>query len=189
MSVGFASFRLGIAELAILGLIAPTQCDDLPEWSVEDMAVFRQAADQVLRNGENVPRPFRNGWDALTEARQAVENMESGWWPQVDVSGGLDDQGIIPVHDLTLPALWGAECLLARMAHRNLLASVPAVQAVELFIDRANDRLEALQVCQREGRVADDVPSLEDACDDLSDALAEAGPVFMVWPDAKPEPA
>ncbi|MBM3097585.1 hypothetical protein JRX38_06060 [Gluconobacter cerinus] len=188
MSVSFASFRLGIAELAILGLIAPAECDDLPAWSVEEKKIFRRAADLVLRGGETIPCPLGDGRDALTDARQVVEDMDPEWWPHVIVSDDPGASVATPIHDLTLVALWGAEWLLAQMTLRGLLGADPAVQAVELFLDQAEGRLEVLRACQRDGLVADDVSSLEVACDDLSDALTEAGPVFILWPATEPEP-
>lgn len=191
MKIGFSSFRLGIAELAILGLLFPAECDDLPEWSGDERNIFRRAAVQVLKNGENIEVRPNSDADALTEANWQTNARDYGWWPAVVVSGSLDHAEADPqeIHDLTVPVIWGAEWLLDQMVNQEFLTSNSAVQKITLLIDRANDRLEALQVLHREGGISDEIPSLKDACEDLSIALAETGPVFMYWPPVEPEPA
>ena len=99
-----AGFRIGIAELAILGLLFPAECNDLPVWSGEEREIFRRASMQILVEGENIDLPAGCDRDALTEAEWIVNTQDLGWWPCTWVKIGC---GCKQVHDLTLPLLWG----------------------------------------------------------------------------------
>jgi len=186
VSVGFVQFRLGIAELAILGLLFPAECDDLPSWSVEERAIFRRAADLVAQKGDDLLVPPGAGWDALAEAQWEAHVREPGWWPLTWMMTGSDGASCGQVHDLTLPLLWGAEWLLMELERRRFAYADPAIRAASNLIRQAKARLDVLR--EREGGVVNDVPDLRDACTTLSDALQGRCPVLMVWPNLEPEP-
>lgn len=186
MSVGFVQFRLGVAELAILGLLFPAECDDLPAWSMEERAIFRRAADLVAQKGDDLLVPPGAGWDALAEARWEAHLREPGWWPLTWMIAGSDGACCGQVHDLTLPLLWGAEWLLAELERRRFAYADPAIRAASDLIRRAKARLDVLR--EREAGVVNDVPDLRDACAALSDALQGRCPVLMAWPSLEPEP-
>lgn len=187
MTGGFAGFRFGIAELAILGLLFPAECEDLPVWSVEDRAIFRRAADLVARKGDDLFVPPGDGQDALAEAQWEANARASGWWPFTWVKTGPDGDCIRQVHDLTLPLLWGTEWLLVELERRRFTYADPAIRAASDLIRHAKARLDVLR--EHEGGFVNDVPDLRDVCERLSDTLQGRCPVLMAWPVLEPEPA
>ncbi|KXV21865.1 hypothetical protein [Gluconobacter japonicus] len=186
MTVVLAGFRVGIAELAILGLLFPAECDDLPVWSEKEREVFRQAALLVLKEGEIVKVPPGDGQNALTEAQWAVNDQASDWWPYTWREVASDGPATQQVHDLTLPVLWGIEWLLPELERRRFAYEDPAIRTACNLIQQAKARLDVLR--DRQGGFIDDVPTLHDACERFSDALHDRCPVLMAWPSLEPEP-
>lgn len=182
-----AGFRTGIAELAILGLLFPAECNDLPVWSGEEREIFRRAADLVAQKGDDLFVPPGDGWDALAAAQWEAHLREAGWWPFTWIRTGPDGECCRQVHDLTLPLLWGTEWLLVELERRRFAYADPAIRAASALIRLAKARLGVLR--EREAGVVNDVPDLRDACAALSDALQDRCPVLMAWPCLEPEPA
>ncbi|KXV02899.1 hypothetical protein AD929_01440 [Gluconobacter potus] len=187
MTGDLAGFRIGIAELAILGLLFPAECDDLSVWSGEERAIFRRAADLVACKGDDLLVPPGDGQDALAAAQWEANVREPGWWPFTWVKTGPDGACCRQVHDLTLPLLWGTEWLLVELERRRFAYEDPAIRAASDLIRQAKARLDVLREC--ESGLVNDVPDLRDACAALSDALQDRCPVLMAWPSRKAEPA
>lgn len=187
MTLGCIVSHLGIADLAILGLLFPAECNDLPVWSGEERAIFRRAADLVACKGDDLFVPPGDGWDALAAAQLEAHLREAGWWPLTWIRTDPEGASIRQVHDLTLPLLWGTEWLLVELERRRFANVDPAIRAASALIRQAKARLDVLR--EREAGVVNDVPDLRDACAVLSDALQDRCPVLMTWPCRKAEPA